>query len=192
MPPAVGPGKKGGLSLVGVGRSIIFVAKKMFAATKYFCRNKHNFVMTDAYFCRNKHVIVTTKHIFCHDKNMLVVTQNFCCDKHMFVMTNMTNIILSRHTHTFVQTRVCRNRYLLWQQFCRNKRTFVTAKNMFCHGKHMFKRVLSWQTHEVNMCQLQQNFCRDKNDTCGSFCQCYWAGCLTGCHAFVVAELIKG
>ena len=121
---------------------------------------------------------------------------HFCCDKiallqQIFVATNtfVTTKVLSH------QTYFCCNRRI----FCCSKHMFVTTKEIlsqqnFCCGKVMFavtnigcdksfvatknisSILLSWQKTcfvVANTHLSRQNFCRDKNDTCGSSHQWY-------------------
>ena len=64
------------------------------------------------------------------------------------------------------------------QKFCHDKHTFVATKDMFCRDKHRF--VLTYFCHDkimfvtTNVLSRHAHFfCRDKNVTCGGFCQWY-------------------
>jgi len=93
-------------------------------------------------FSRQKHAIVLSLQIFVVT-NVSLSRQNFCRDKLTFVATNTS----------FVATKECfSNTFSILQvKFCRGKHTFVATKDVFYRDKHAL-----------------QNFCRDKNDTCGS------------------------
>ena len=134
------------------------------------------------HFCRDK-------HLFCRDKSMLAMTkclswQTYFCHNKIFLL----------------RQRFCRNKFLSWQTcVCHDKSFVATTKDMFCHdkSKHVFvmTKVLSWQkyfchdksfvTTSILLSQQKtcfvatntglswQNFCCNKNDTCGSCCQWY-------------------
>ena len=90
----------------------------------------------------------------------------------------------------FVMTNVC----LSWQKFCHNKHTCRDKRHVLSQQTHVChdKISLSWQNYvcrnkylsEQNIfvatgillswqktCSVSQNFCCDKNDTCGSSCR---------------------
>ena len=109
-------------------------------------RSCHNY-----HFCQDKSFIVTN---ICHDKCVFVMTKvlsqqaYFCRDKRH---------VLSQQTH------VCHDKISLsWQNYvCRNK--YLSEQNIFVATGIL----LSWQ----KTCSVSQNFCCDKNDTCGSSCR---------------------
>ena len=68
-----------------------------------------------------------------------------CCDKSMLVMTKL----------------------LSWQNYVCHDYIFGVTKLL---SWQIFK-CLSWQMFWQKMCLSPQNFCCDKNDTCGSSCQ---------------------
>ena len=81
-------------------------------------------------------ILVTTKHIFCHNESMLAVnlffflfSKYFCHDK-TFVMTNICH-----DKHVFVVTLV--TRILLLRQVSCYKYNFFLTKYVFCHDKSM-------------------------------------------------------
>ena len=86
--------------------------------------------------------------------------QKFCCDKHVFChdksMLAATKLLSWQNC-------------LSWQKFCCNTN--------ICHDKHVFVAtsilLLRQKTCFVmtNACLSQQNFCHDKNDTCGMVSQ---------------------
>ena len=76
------------------------------------------------------------------------------------------------------QTRVSRakTRLLSAQTFCRAKLTYVATKHVFCRLKRFVApsllmsqqtRLLSRQKYACRD-KMEDVFCRDKNDTCGS------------------------
>ena len=81
------------------------------------------------------------------------------------------SLLLSQHTCVCRdKSRVCHDKtfdatknILSHQMFCHDKHTSVVTKDMSCHNKHMFIT--------TNMCLSRQNFCPNKNGTCGSFRQ---------------------
>ena len=76
-----------------------------------------------------------------------LLRQKFCCNKLTFVMTNTKHVSCHDKSLSWQNYFVVTNIILLQQH------TFVVTKDMFC----LFVTCLSWQ-----------NFCRNKNNTCGS------------------------
>ena len=76
-----------------------------------------------------------------------LLRQKFCCNKLTFVMTNTKHVSCHDKSLSWQNYFVVTNIILLQQH------TFVETKAMFC----LFVTCLSWQ-----------NFCRNKNNTCGS------------------------
>ena len=125
-------------------------------------------------FCLNKRIFVVTKllswQIFVAT-NIILLWQNFCHNKLTFVATKH---VFCHDKNVLVMTKK------LWKKIvCSDKHNFTTTK-VFCFDE---RRVLSWQTHVsidkhmfvlTNMCW--QNFCHDKNYTCGSSHQWYLKG----------------
>ena len=82
-------------------------------------------------------------------------------------MLVMAKVLLQKKNF-FVSTKYfCRNKslvttkiILLLEKFSHAMYIFVATKDVLCRNKHMFVA--------TNMCLSRQNFCRDKNDTCGS------------------------
>ena len=107
------------------------------------------FVMTNTIF-------VATKHIFSRNKSMLAKT------KLLLRQTGLSRQRFCHDKHTLVATERC---VLLWQTcVCRNKSELVMTKLLsrqayFCHDR---THLMSWQ-----------NFCCNKNDSCGSSRQWY-------------------
>ena len=89
-------------------------------------------------FCHDKRV--------CWDKHVFVTTkQVFCCNKSMLVTTKFSSW----------RTRVCRD-----------KHNFVTTDKVFVSTKTFV--VASILLLQQKTCLSKQNFCCDRNDTCGS------------------------
>ena len=61
------------------------------------------------------------------------------------------------------QTHVCRNKYLSRQKFSCNK---IWQTEFCCDKCYVTASILLSQ--QTNTCLSRQNFCHDKNDTCGS------------------------
>ena len=77
------------------------------------------------------------------------------------------NFFVATNT-SFAVTKVCLSRRTY---FCRNKHNFVATKVLsgqayYCHDKYLFvaTKIFCRDKHGLS----QQNFCRDKNHTCGS------------------------
>ena len=74
---------------------------------------------------------------------IFVMTKDVLCQNKTFVVTNVS---------------------LLQQKFCRNK-------NMFVATKVLSRQAYFCRDQTRHTCLSRQNFCRDKNNTCGSFRQ---------------------
>ena len=136
-------------------QSMSFVATKEYLVWHNICHNKHLLWLTgvchDKKLCLDKHTFVVTKDVFCHDKHVL--WQKYAChDKHLV----MTKWCLSRQIS--VVTKV-----LLPQKHTKIATKIVTA------SIHLSQQKMCFVT--TNTCLSRQNFCCNKNYTCGSFRQ---------------------
>ena len=149
-----------------------FVVTSMLLSQQKKCCVITNTYLSQEMFCRDKNMFVATKVLswqayFYHDKRcgffVVVATKlllwqifNTC-----FVVTSM---LLSQQKKCCVIT----NTYLSQEMFCRDKNMFVSTKQQkFCRDKHTFIMTKD----RCFLLLLWQNFCHDKNDTCGSFRQ---------------------
>ena len=120
---------------------------------KNACRDK-SFVATK--LCLLRQIFVATnKQIFVATNKQIFVATN----KQIFVATNKHNFVAT-NKHNFVAT---------------NKHIFVATNkhNFWGANKHNF---VATNKRNFVATSLSQNFCRDKNDSCGPSRQCYCGG----------------
>ena len=106
------------------------------------------------------------KYHFCHNKSF-VLTNTFVVTKHVFCCNKSMLVVLSWQ-------KLC----LLWQNYvCRDKHVFimrifvVVTSILLSQQKTCF--VVTNMCLPQQTCLSWQNFCRNKNDTCGNSCQRY-------------------
>ena len=156
------------LSLAGAATSIVFCRDKLV----FVCRDKVVFV------CRDKTCLSGQNTSFVATK-VCLPRQNICRDKMMFVAglgggggrgggRRLEGVWGQQHRQKNKNERN-RTRWETWQEniiggschkyHCRDKHILVETKDVFCRDKHVFVATNTG---------LRQNFCRDKNDICGS------------------------
>ena len=118
---------------------------------------------TSKFFCHNKHVFVMTNHVFCCDKNMLAATK-LLLQQNYFVTTKLfcqqARLWRQKYAYcdkTFVVTKLCllwqifvlvtTNKFLSWQAyFCHNERWFVMTNMCLlwhvCHNKTFVTKII--------------------------------------------------
>ena len=117
-----------------------FCPQKIFVATNtclsqwtYFCHNKRCVLSWQNYVCHDKYLSWQT--CVCHNKSFVLQQAYFCHDKRC-VLLRQSHVCCDKSMHPSRQNYVCCDKTILSQQFFfRDKHTFVTTKNVFCHDK---------------------------------------------------------